>query len=325
MLHTVLTSQSGIQKEQVGRKETFRRSGPRDSHSGFFFFLAVSFFLLAGCATTGDLDTTRTEINQLKRDTFELKKETADLKKQTNATVREESFNAIRESQASLYSQVNEQSKEIQLLRGRFDEYKFFMEKTLKESATERELLRSQITSLDARVKELSEKIAKSGEAKPPAEQKPAAEESSEKAPEVKKPEDSGPAAIYESAYASFKGKKYKEARDRFNTLIAKYPGDGLVGNAHFWIGESYFAEKDFENAILSYETLIKGYPRNEKIPAALYKQGLSFVELGDKKTALVIFDRIIEKYPDSREASMAKTKKAEIDKKPAKKGTRQK
>ncbi len=286
----------------------------------------LSLLVCAGCATTGDLDTTRSEINQLKRDTFELKKETADLRKQTNTTVREESFNAIRESQTSLYSQVNEQSKELQALRGRFDEYKFFMEKTLKESVAERELLRSQINSLDARVKELSERIAKPAEAKPsPAEQKPAAEESGEKAHEVKKTEDSGPAALYESAYASFKGKKYKEARQQFNTLITRYPGDGLVGNAHFWIGESYFAEKDFENAILSYETLIKGYPRNDKIPAALYKQGLSFMELGDKKTALVIFDRIIEKYPDSREASMAKTKKAEIDKKPAKKGTRQK
>ena len=286
--------------------------------------IAFSLLMVAGCASTGDLDATRSEINQLKRESFELKKEAADLRKQTTGVAREDSFNALRESQTSLYSQVNEQSRELQVLRGRFDEYKFFMDKAMKESSIERELLRSQINSLEARVKELSERLAKSIDARPPAaEQKPPAEEGGERASEAKKTEDNGTAALYESAYASFKGKKYKEAREKFNALISKYPKDGLVGNAHFWIGESYFAEKDFENAILAYETLIKSYPRNDKIPGALYKQGLSFMELGDKKTAKVIFDKLIEKYPDSREAPMAKNKKAEIEKKPVKKGTR--
>lgn len=320
----MLNSKSEIRKETTGKKQTQSCLGFGYSNVGLSLFFVFSFSLLAGCASTGDLDATRGEINQLKRDNFELKKETADIRKQTSGTIREDSFNALRESQTSLYSQVNEQSRELQMLRGRFDEYKFFMDKTMKESSLERELLRSQISSLDARVKELSERIARSGDAKPPAaEQKPAAEENGEKASEVKKTEDNGPAALYESAYTSFKGRKYKEARGRFNAFIAKYPKDGLVGNAHFWIGEAYFAEQDFENAILSYETLIKSYPRNDKIPGALYKQGLSFMELGDKKTAKVIFDKIIEKYPDSREAPMAKNKKAEIDKKPVKKGTR--
>ncbi len=226
--------------------------------------LAFSLVMLMGCASTGDLNATRGEMNQLKRENLELKKETADLRKQTSGTVREDSFNALRESQASLYSQVNEQSRELQVLRGRFDEYKFFMDKTMKESSLERELLRSQISSLDARVKELS---ARSGDTKPPvAEQGPSPEENGEKASVAKKTEDNSPAALYESAYTSFKGKKYKAAREKFNALIAKYPKDGLVGNAHFWIGEAYFAEKDFENAILSYESLIKSYPRNDKI-----------------------------------------------------------
>jgi TolA-binding protein len=69
----------------------------------------------------------------------------------------------------------------------------------------------------------------------------------------------------------------------------------------------------------LSYETLIKEYPHNEKVPGALLKQGLSFAEIGDKKTAKVILDKLIEKYPDSREAALAKKKKAELDKKPVK------
>jgi tol-pal system protein YbgF len=266
----------------------------------------------------------RGEINQLKRDSFELKKETSELRKQTSGSVREDSFNAIRESQASLYSQVNEQSKELQVLRGRFDEYKFFMDKAMKESATERELLRTQISALETRVKELTERLPRTGEPRTSGtEQKPAEEENGEKSLEPKKAEENTAAAMYESAYNSFKGKKFKDAREKFSAFIKKFPKDSLVGNAHFWTGESYFAEKDFENAILAYETVIKSYPQNVKIPGALYKQGLSFMELGDKKTAKVIFEKLLEKYPDSPEATQAKKKKAEIEKKPVKKGTR--
>ncbi len=292
-----------------------------------FQLSAISFLLLlSGCVSTSDFEAMQNDINQLKRDTFENKKEISEIRKdatqikeQAAGSVKEDSFNAIRESQASLYSQVAEQSKELQVLSGRFDENKFFIDKTMKDNSIERELLRSQINNLETRVKELNEKLAKPGETSSltPA-QKPEAEQGAEKAPELKS-EENTPAEAYEAAFNSFKEKKHKEAREKFTRFIKKFPKDGLAGNAHFWIGETYFAEKDFENAILAYETLIKNYPHNEKIPGALLKQGLSFMELGDKKTAKVIFEKIIEKYPDSKEAGTAKKKKAEIDKKPAK------
>lgn len=283
--------------------------------------------ILCGCASTSDLDAIRADVNQLKRDSFETRKDTTELKKEMNAlreqvsgSVKEDSFAAIRESQTSLYSQVSEQSKELQMLQGRFDESKFFFDKSIKDASIERELLRSQINNLEARVKELSEKLAKPTETTPSIQsQRPTGEEGAEKTSEQKAEESNSPIALYDAAYSSFKDKKYKDAREKFNQFIKKFPKDSLVGNAHFWIGECYFAEKDYESAILSYETLIKNYTRNEKIPAALLKQGLSFMELGDKKTAKVIFEKILEKYPDSKEAATAKKKKAEIDKKPGK------
>ncbi len=324
MLHRILNSKSEILKEAAGKKRIPPCLGFRYANLGFLLLLL---FLLMGCASSGDLDTMRSDINQLKSDSFGLKKEVSEMRKQASGTASEDSFNAIRESQASLYSQVNEQSKELQVLSGRFDEYKFFMDKALKDDATERELLRSQISALDARVKELSQELAKMSEPKQPpaAEQKPAEEETGEQAVEPKQAEENTGAPAYESAYNAFKAKKYKDARQKFSAFIKKSPKDPRAGSAHFWIGESYFAEKDFEDAILAYESVIKSYPQNAKVPAALYKQGLSFVELGDKKTAKVIFEKLIEKYPDSPEAAQAKKKKAEIEKRPVKKTGREK
>ncbi len=286
--------------------------------------IIFSLLLLQGCVSTSDMDAIKADINQLKKDTFDLKRETGGIKQQISGAAKEESFSAVRESQASLYSQVQDVSKDLQVLQGRFDENKFSMDKEMKDNSIELELIRSQINKLEARTKELGEKIAKLGETAVPPAQKQLAPDG-ESAPEVNRQvrSETDPVKAYEAAYNTFREKRYREAVEAFNAFIKKYPKDSLVGNAQFWLGESYYAQKDYENAILAYETLIKNYQHNEKIPGALLKQGLSFMELGDSKTAKVLFEKLIEKYPDSRESEIAKKKKAEIDKKqvkPAKK-----
>lgn len=301
----------------------------------------VLFTFLLGCASTTDFDAVKNDINQLRKDTFELQKDGSDFKKdlgdirlQIAGTVKDDSFNAIRESQAALYSQVADLSKEFHVLSGRFDEGRFFIEKSLKDSSAEKELLRYQLNNLEAQVRELNEKLVKlSAPALTPASS--AAGNQDNKESEALKKEtipaakaaadllEEDPLKAYDTAYSLFKDKKYRAARERFAAFIPRFPKDSRAGNAQFWIAEAYYAEKDFESAILAYETLIKSHPRSEKVPAALLKQGLSFLEIDDKKTAKVIFDRLIEQYPDSKEAETARKKRTEITKKPVKAKTR--
>ena len=110
--------------------------------------------------------------------------------------------------------------------------------------------------------------------------------------------------AHYDAAYALFINGKYSEAREKFELFLKTYPQNELSDNAQFWIGETYYREKDFESAILSYETLLKKFPKSQKAPSALLKQGLSFVEIGDPKTAKVILDQVVERFPDTNEAT---------------------
>jgi tol-pal system protein YbgF len=278
--------------------------------------------LFAGCVSTTDFDAMKSDLNQIKRENQELKRSLSDTKR-----VREDSFSAMRESQSSLLSQVNEVSGDLRVLRGRFDENKFTVEKSLKEGAIERDLLRAQIGNLENKVKELQGRIVKGADTgvapsktEEGQEKGKEAEQTKEVSPKKAKPNGEGveddPVRAYESAYNLFEEKKFKEARESLGSYIKKFPKSSLAGNAQFWIAETYYAEKDHEGAILEYEKLIKMYPGNQKIPGALYKQGLSFMELNDKKTAKVIFQRLIESYPDSKHAEMAKKKVAEIDKK---------
>ncbi|MFZ2197353.1 MAG: tetratricopeptide repeat protein, partial [Thermodesulfovibrionales bacterium] len=87
-----------------------------------------------------------------------------------------------------------------------------------------------------------------------------------------------------------------------------------------FWIAETYYAEKNYEDAILTYEALLKKFPDSKKTSSALLKQAYSFIEIGDAKTGRIILKKLVEKYPDSKDAELARKKLAEMDKKSSKK-----
>lgn len=294
------------------------------------FLAFCSLVFITGCASTSDTDALRSDVNRLRREVTELQKDTTATKQQMAGAAKEESFNAIRESQTSLYSQTSDISKDLQVLRGRFDEYKFFVEKALKENSSEKELLRTQINGIEKQLKDLSEKVSRLTEAGSAAKAAPEPQttkeegEQKESAPKnvqarAEEPAGGDAQKLYEDATTLFKNRKYREAREKFGLFLKQHPKNELADNAQFWVGETYYAEKDYEGAILAYETLLKSYPGSRKTSGALLKQGMAFAELDDRKTAKVIFQKLIDKSPDSKEAQLARKKIAEMEKKPAK------
>ena len=284
---------------------------------------------VSACASSGDFEMLRHDINDVRRESLETKKEVDFLKEKTTGVVKEDSFSAMRDSQASINSRLSEMASSLQELRGRFEEYKYSTEKTLKDTVAERDIARSQIASLEGQIKALRDKLASIERGTTPGEAEQRPPEGEKK--ETEKTKNAGPAAeeqakeppddttkAYDAAYQEFKAKKYKEAREHFEALQKNSPKGKLAGNAQFWIAETYYVEKDFESAILAYETLLKKYPESDKTSAALLKQGLSFIEIGDKKTGKTILARVVEKYPGSKDAALAKKKIAELEKKPA-------
>ena len=288
--------------------------------------------LLSACASTENLDLLKQDVIQLRRDLTTARTELDRLKEKTSGVVSEESFNVMRQNQAEIQSQLSNASRDIQVLSGRFDENKYFEEKTLKDSAAETDLIKAQISGIEGQIKYIKEKLnALEGQIRQQKEPSKEQTKEAEKSIEEPKEESQGQvsqsmkppknkAAIYEVAYDAFKKKKYKDAREKFEAFIKEFPKDKLTDNAYFWIAETYYGEKDFEGAILAYETLLKKYPKSEKAPASLLKQGLSFIEIGDKKTGKIILEQLRESYPDSREAELAKKRIDEIDKNTGKK-----
>ncbi len=289
------------------------------------FVLLLCLFVSA-CATSGDFDVLQRDINSVRRENVQTRKEVDSLKEKTSGVVKEDSFSAVRENQADINSRLSEVSSNLRQLQGRFEEYKYNMEKTLKDIVAERDIARAQIASVETQLRALKDKLAsaegtaqRQPEGQKAETEQPKTEPAVEEQPkETPKEPANDKTKTYEAAYQAFKDKKYKQAREKFEGFLKEFPKDKLSGNAQFWIAETYYAEKDFESAILAYETVLKKHPESDKTSAALLKQGLSFIEIGDKKTGKTILARLVEKYPNSKEAAVAKKKIAEMEKKPS-------
>jgi tol-pal system protein YbgF len=113
----------------------------------------------------------------------------------------------------------------------------------------------------------------------------------------------------YDVAWRALEKKDYRVAITRFKEFLQKHPKSKLANNAQYWIGESHYALREFDQAILEFDAVRSRYPQAEKVPAALLKQGFAFAELGEKVNARLILQEVVEKYAQSPEAAQAKQK----------------
>lgn len=305
--------------EEQLMKKRFKTQGAKVKINSFklhaVYCLLITILMLSGCVTSTDFETVKGDTYQSRKEIFELKKDMNDLKAKTANVIKEDDFRAYRENQGDLQSRISDVEKSVQVLTGKFDENKYSTEKALKDSASEMTLLKAQMASIEDQIKEIKPRLKTLDSQLSETKRKP--EETKKEASQyLSKP--IGPKdkiSQYEEAYDTFKDKKYKEAREKFEAFMKEFPQDELADNAQFWIAETYYGEKDFESAILAYEAVLKKYPKSEKAPGALLKQGFSFIEMGDRKTGKTILEKLVELNPESREAALAQKKIEEIEK----------
>ncbi|NTU58929.1 MAG: tol-pal system protein YbgF [Chlorobiaceae bacterium] len=113
--------------------------------------------------------------------------------------------------------------------------------------------------------------------------------------------------AFFRAGMDKLQNEDYSGARDNFIAFMAANPKSPQVGDAQFYIAESYFNEKWYEKAILEYQVVIAKYTKHGKRPAALYKQAISFEKIGDAVNANSRYKDVIHIYPLSPEAKLSK------------------
>jgi tol-pal system protein YbgF len=115
------------------------------------------------------------------------------------------------------------------------------------------------------------------------------------------------PDAIYTKGLDAFKAGDMPAAREIFTRFLEQYPKHDLAANAHYWVGETYYSEKSYEQAILAFQEVIKNFPTKDKVPAAMLKQAMAFNAINDAKSAKYVLKKLEESFPKSDEAAKAK------------------
>lgn len=114
-------------------------------------------------------------------------------------------------------------------------------------------------------------------------------------------------AELYQKAFNLYEKGEIEEAKKLFQEYIKTYPNGKWVGQSYFWIGEIYFKQKDYENAILNYQKLIELSGWHPLKPTAMLKEALAFKAIGDKEVYKILLKKLLREYPQSKEAQKAK------------------
>ncbi len=138
-------------------------------------------------------------------------------------------------------------------------------------------------------------------------------EEQAEEEPQTPPPVQLSPKEVYNMAYSDYRKGNFELAIDGFKMYREQFPESPLTDNSLFWIGECYFSQKKYEEAIEQFNELILNYPRGDKIPSAYLKKGISLMKLEKKEVALSVFKLLIGKYPLEEETKIAQQKIKEL------------
>ncbi len=112
--------------------------------------------------------------------------------------------------------------------------------------------------------------------------------------------------AAYQKAFDMLKEGRYKSANTAFRHFVTQYPHSSYAGNSQYWLGESNYVTRQFEQAVKEFEAVLNKYPGSNKVPDAMLKLGYTYYELHRFDDARAILDQLRKKYPKSTAARLA-------------------
>ncbi|HTR52569.1 MAG TPA: tol-pal system protein YbgF [Kofleriaceae bacterium] len=114
------------------------------------------------------------------------------------------------------------------------------------------------------------------------------------------------PGTDYRAAVDLVKSGSYVDAIAALRAFVQHYPRHDYADNAQYWIGEAFYAQKDYPHALAEFRATIETYPRGNKVPDALLKVGYCYAALGQADKARAVLEQVVSLYPKSEPAALA-------------------
>jgi len=117
----------------------------------------------------------------------------------------------------------------------------------------------------------------------------------------------------YEEAMAVFRKGDFGPAAAALGAFTRRYPASGYADSANFWLGNAYYGQRDYKQAIESFRSVLRNAPDHPRAPEALLSIANCQLELKDGKTARKTIDELMKNYPNSEAAQTGKERLAAI------------
>lgn len=125
-------------------------------------------------------------------------------------------------------------------------------------------------------------------------------------------------------AYAKklYDNEDYQEAVNEFANIILQYPGNQVVDDAQFYLGQTRFKRKEYILAGYEYSKLIKNMPASTHVPEAQFMLADCYYELSPDftldqrytKNAVKEFQSFIDFFPTNEKVPDAEVKIQELN-----------
>ena len=110
----------------------------------------------------------------------------------------------------------------------------------------------------------------------------------------------------YQLAFNILKSGQYAKAAEAFAVFLQRYPDGQYAANARYWLGESHYVVRDFDQALASFQQVVDQHPDSPKHPDALLKLGFIQLEKGNQPQARKLLEQVRSQFPGTTAAALA-------------------
>ena len=122
---------------------------------------------------------------------------------------------------------------------------------------------------------------------------------------------------LYKDALRDKSSAKYDLALDEFKNYLKWFSETEFAPNAQYYIGEIYYNQKNFDEAMKAFDAVISA-PKNNKTLDARFMKGRTLVRLGEKSEGAREFRAVVQAAPGSDVARRAQAELRDLGAAPA-------
>jgi tol-pal system protein YbgF len=234
----------------------------------------LGILLVAGCASRGSVRQTADDLRALQGEVA-----------------------ALRQSQEDLSRRFAETTAASRAAQPRTEQ----LTATIASLKADIERLDAKVSAVDGAVTDVKQTLAQRAAAE-------AAPAPAAAAPESARPARSSSAEdTFTVALMNFRKREYGQAVLDFLDVVSKHPRHELAPTAQFLIGEAYFLQHDYRQALVEFQRAVDWPVPHPKLADALLKVGLCHRNLQQGMEAQIAWRRVVREFPETPAADQAR------------------